>query len=179
MKLSQPSLRDADHLIALYEETFAQSEGLEEGAVIGELVRKLLATTKPADLHAFVASDDESVTACTLYTRMFFDEDARTTFLLSPVAVRTDQQGKGIGQKLIQYGLDGLREQGVDVVLTYGDPAFYRKTGFLPIDESVVVPPMPLSLPHGWLGQALTDRPLRALRGPSRCVEAFDDPRLW
>lgn len=44
--------------------------------------------------------------------------------MMAPVAVGTAHQGKGIGQRLTTHGLDGLRQEGVNIVVTYGDPGF-------------------------------------------------------
>lgn len=76
-------------------------------------------------------------------------------FILSPVAVSTDVQGKGVGQALIRYGLDHLKSLGVELVFTYGDPGYYSKVGFEQITEAIVKAPWPLSQPIGWLALAL------------------------
>lgn len=89
------------------------------------------------------------------------------------------RQGRGIGQDLIHYGLDHLKSLGVDLVFTYGDPAFYSKSGFEQIGEVIVEAPYPLSQPIGWLGQTLDGSKILAMPGPTRCVEALDDMALW
>jgi putative acetyltransferase len=99
--------------------------------------------------------------------------------MMAPVAVATERQGKGIGQRLIAHGLDALRQEGVDIAVTYGDPAFYGRVGFNPVSEADLPAPQPLNQPQGWIAQSLTDAPLTPLRGPARCVAAFDDPALW
>ncbi|GAA4216566.1 hypothetical protein [Sagittula marina] len=53
-------------------------------------------------------------------------EDDRTAFMLSPAAVATGRQGEGIGQALFPYGTNNLRKDGVDVIVTYGDPDLPR-----------------------------------------------------
>ena len=75
--------------------------------------------------------------------------------------------------------LDALRQEGVDIAVTYGDPAFYGRVGFKPVSEADLPAPQPLGQPQGWIAQSLTDAPLTPLRGPARCVAAFDDPALW
>jgi len=74
--------------------------------------------------------------------------------------------------------LEDLRSLDVDFVVTYGDPAYYGKVGFQPITEEFARAPLPLSQPHGWLGQSLTGR-AAPIAGPSRCVRAFNRPELW
>jgi len=168
-----------DEIIALFSQCFADADGPEEGALIETLVTGLLTKTKDDDLFVFSALQDGAIVGCIAFSRLRFAQDDRTVFLLSPVAVSTDLQRQRIGQRLLRFGLDTLREQGVDVAITYGDPNYYSKVGFAQITEEIAQAPLPLSQPIGWLAQSLTDRPLDPLRGPSRCVQAFDTPNLW
>lgn len=162
----------------MYRDAFAAAEGADEGETIGALVRDLIATTPKDDLLGYVAAEGKTVLGCIFFSRLFYDEDPRQVFLMSPVAVRPDSQRTGIGQKLIGFGLEDLRHRGVDFAVTYGDPAYYSKTGFQPIAEAYAQPPLQLSMPHGWIGQSLSgdDTPIE---GPSRCVSAFNRPELW
>lgn len=104
---------------------------------------------------------------------------APSAALRAPVAVATAHQGKGTGQRLIAHGLDTLRREGVDIAVTYGDPAFYGRIGFKPVSDADLPAPRPLNQPQGWIAQSLTDALLASLRGPARCVTAFGDPALW
>lgn len=99
--------------------------------------------------------------------------------MLAPVAVSTEHQGKGVGQALINYGLNELKNRSVDIAITYGDPAFYRKVGFLPLSEKIIQAPLTLSMPEGWLGQSLTDDPIPTITDRPKCVEAFNNPVYW
>jgi len=166
-------------IAGLFAATFSASEGAEEGAVIGALARRLMAETPASDLRVFTAWDGGALVGAILFTRLAYAGDPRTVFLLSPVAVATAQQGRGIGQRLIAHGLDALRQEGADIAVTYGDPAFYGRVGFAPVAETVLPAPQPLGQPQGWLAQSLTGAPLAPLPGPARCVAAFDDPALW
>lgn len=169
----------AQEIAALFEVTFAASEGADEGQLIGRLARDLIAKTKDDDLFVFSSWDGDALTGCIMFSRLGFDQDDRTVFVLAPVAVATDRQGQGVGQKLLTFGLNALRAAGVDVAITYGDPNYYSKVGFAPITEEIARAPLPLSQPEGWLGQSLTDRPLESLKGPSRCVDALNNPAYW
>lgn len=166
-------------LIDLFTATFTASEGAEEGALIGQFVRDLMDTTPPGDLWAFQAHDKDILLGAIFFSRLRYSQDDRNVVILSPVAVTSARQGRGVGQALITHGLTALRGQGIDIALTYGDPAFYGKVGFHPITEQVAPAPLPLSAPHGWLGQSLTARPLTPLAGPASCVPALNDPALW
>jgi putative acetyltransferase len=49
---------------------------------------------------------------------------------LAPMAVLPDQQGKGIGTRLVEEGLAELRRLGHDVVVVVGHPDYYPRFGF-------------------------------------------------
>lgn len=163
----------------LFRSTFTESEGAAEGDLIGNLVERMLATVDAADMFVFSAVEGDDLAGTAIFTRMTYPEDERTVFILSPMAVAPAHQGKGVGQKLLTFGLNALRRNGVDVALTYGDVNFYSKVGFRQISESVAPPPLPLGYPEGWLGQSLTSRPLDPLKGASTCVDALNDPAIW
>jgi len=170
--------RDAE-IIDLFTATFTASEGEEEGALIGALVHNLLSGTAAKDLFVFSAEEGGTIVGGIVFSRLTYEQDERTVFVLAPVAVATDQQGKGIGQRLLSHGLAALRSAGVDIVMTYGDPSYYAKVGFTPISETDAQAPFRLSHPEGWLSQSLTNRVMAPLKGPSRCVAALNDPVFW
>lgn len=68
---------------------------------------------------------------------------------------------------------------GVGLVFTYGDPSFYAKVGFKQISDSLVIPPFKLSQPEGWLALSLNGKPIKAVQGRTKCVEAFADDTYW
>lgn len=179
MDFSREYDREGLALPRLFEKTFAASDGADEGAVIGRLARRLLLETADQDLRVFTALDADLPVGAIFFTRLCFADDDRTVFLLAPVAVATERQGEGLGSRLIVHGLQSLREEDVDIVLTYGDPAFYGRLGFKPVAESEIPAPYQLQHPEGWLGQSLTEAGLTPVRGPSHCVAAFRDPIYW
>ncbi|KNX42955.1 Acetyltransferase (GNAT) family protein [Roseovarius tolerans] len=163
----------------LFASTFTASEGAEEGELIRALTRRLIAETPAEDLRVFTAWEDGMLVGGIFFTRLTYEGDARTVFMMAPVAVATAHQGKGTGQRLIAQGLDALRQGGVDMAVTYGDPAFYGRAGFKPVLEADLPAPQPLQQPEGWIAQSLTAEPLTPVSGPVRCVAAFNDPALW
>lgn len=169
----------ATDIAELFRATFEASEGAEEGALIGELARRLMTETSADDLRVFIALQDSVPVASIMFSRLSYEGDMRTVFMMAPVAVATGWQGRGIGQKLIRHGVDALRNEGVDIAVTYGDPNFYGQVGFAPVTENDVPAPHVLQHPHGWLAQSLTKAPIMPLTGPAYCVDAFNDPDLW
>lgn len=163
----------------LFIAAFTASEGTEEGELIGNFVMHMFDRTPERDLFVFVAEDAGEIVGSVIFSRLIYDQDSRTVFILSPLAVATDHQGKGIGQKLLKYGFKSLEAAHVDVVLTYGDPGFYSKVGFSQITEAFAAAPFALTRPEGWLALSLTDTELASLKGAPRCAEALSNPALW
>jgi len=178
MKLSLFSEPKSQKVIDLFKSVFSASEGEAEGQVIADFVTNLIATTNPQDLIGCVAEENENILGCIFFSR-FIVPSGKVAFILSPVAISTDVQRAGIGLKLIQFGLDHLRTLNVNLVFTYGDPSYYSKTGFEQINENIVKAPCPLSQPIGWLAQSLDGQEIQAIAGPTRCVEALNNPNLW
>lgn len=178
MDFSHQFAGQEDALVTLFRDTFTASEGEDEGRMIGKLAHGLLTGTRREDLHVFTAMQGETLKGCIIFSRLSFDADPRKVFVLGPVAVIPDSQRQGIGLSLLRHGLAQLPGHGVDIAITYGDPAYYGKVGFLPIRQEDISAPYPLQYPHGWLGQSLNGSPL-VLSGPSRCVTALDDPHYW
>ena len=179
MEISTDYADLAEAIADLFTLTFTASENSEEGMLIGKLVSRLMAETPVDDLRVFTALDGGEIVGGIFFTRLVYADDPRTVFMMAPVAVATAHQGKGIGQQLIAYGLDALRRDGVDIAVTYGDPAFYGRVGFMPVAEANLPAPQPLQYPHGWIAQSLTAAPLTPVSGPVHCVPAFNDPAFW
>ena len=178
MKLSTYHPNNTEEIKQLFTMTFSDSEGQSEGLLIGNLVYELLISTASHDFYCFIATENEQIIGSIIFSKLSFDSEINA-FLLSPVAINTSYQGKGIGQKLINFGLDTLKENGGELVLTYGDINFYSKVGFSLITEKIVKAPLKLTYPEGWLGQSLVSDEIEPIAGNSYCIEAFNKPELW
>ena len=178
MELRASTSGESRAIEELFTRVFSDSESESEGHLIGNLVKELLSSTPPEDLIAFVALEGDEIIGAICMTRMRTEKEANF-FLLSPVAVATKKQRMGVGQKLINYGIEQLKERGVKVLVTYGDPRFYVKTGFQQITEETIQPPQKLSQPEGWLAQSLDGTPLQRIEGKFSCAHALDDPKYW
>lgn len=169
---------EEESVVSLFVSVFSDSDGEQEGKLIGQLARELFDGTDGADLLNCVAELNGQIVGSIFLSRMVVANE-RAVFILAPVAVHSEHQGKGIGQGLIRHGLLELQKRGVKFVLTYGDPRFYEKVGFRPISSEAIRPPFELSQPEGWLGQSLCDLPVESLLGESRCVKALSNPVYW
>ncbi|MCL1141976.1 GNAT family N-acetyltransferase [Shewanella gaetbuli] len=178
MIYSSFTAENSQEVIGLFKQVFSAAEGDDEGRVIAQLVTDIITTTAAEDLLGFIATQDKSIVGAIFFSRFILPNNA-LAFLLSPVAVATETQGQGVGQQLINFGLEQLKLLAVNTVVTYGDPAFYTKVGFEQIDESIIKAPFPLSQPIGWLGQSLNHQPLQAVVGDTQCVAALSRAEYW
>lgn len=178
MKLSTYRKSSTEEIKQLFTKVFTDSEGQSEGLVVGSFVYDLMINTNAEDLHGFIAVEHGKIIGCIFFSRITFDNDV-IAFILSPAAVHADYQRKGIGQKLINFGISYLKENNVELVFTYGDPNFYSKTGFNLIAEKNIKAPLKLTYPEGWLGQSLVSKQIHPIVGNSYCVEALNKPELW
>lgn len=157
---------------------FTSSEGEKEGELIGNLSSQLASNVDNSDIICFGVCENDTLIGSIFFTRLQFSAPIQV-YMLAPVAVSTEHQGKGIGQALINYGLIELKERSANVAVTYGDPYFYSKVGFQALSENVIQAPLKLSMPFGWLGQSLTVEPIPTIVERPVCVKAFNDPVYW
>ena len=162
----------------LFTSVFADSEGQPEGLLIGNLALELATDADRRNIYCFVAEQGDQILGAIFFSRLTFASDV-PVFILAPVAVDTNHQGQGIGQNLIKHGLAELKKTGVKVAITYGDPAFYSKVGFLPLSQNTIPAPHTLSQPEGWLGQSLDGSCIETILGHCSCVKALNNPVYW
>ncbi len=178
MNLSKYDENDSEEIERLFTKVFSDSEGQSEGLLVGQLSHDLMISTRPEDLYGFIATENGQIIGSIFFSRLSFESEVNA-FILSPVAIHTDYQRQGIGQKLIDFGISRLKEDKVDLVFTYGDPDFYKKVGFKPISEKMAKAPLPLKYPFGWLCQSLVGNEIEPIAGKSYCVAALNHPEYW
>lgn len=178
MKLSIYKKSDTEEIKQLFLKVFTDSEGQEEGLLIADLVLDVMTSTDAQDIYGFIATENDQILGSIFFTRLVF-ENSENAFILSPVAIHTKHQGKCIGQRLINYGIKHLKENGIRLAFTYGDPSFYSKVGFRCITETIAKAPFELSQPEGWLCQSLVGDKIEPIAGNSCCVEALNKSEYW
>ncbi len=169
----------AEEVIALFYNTFKASENEEEAIAISALVKKYLQNYPRADLKGFVALESGQIVGCVFFSQLKYIQSDKKVFILSPMAVKTQLQGKGIGQELINYAHEALRKEGVNLTTTYGDINFYAKTGYELVSDDLIAAPLKLSYPEGWLAYSLDGNTPLKIEGPSNCIPELDDQNLW
>ena len=178
MEISIYKNSDHDEIKQLFTKVFSDSESQEEGLIIGSLVSDLMLNTDSHEIHGFKAMDNNQIIGSIFFSKLTF-ENHINAFILSPVAVDTNQQGEGVGQNLINFGINYLKEKGVKLIFTYGDPNYYSKVGFRCISETLIKAPLELTQPEGWLCQSLAGDEIEPISGDSYCVKALNKPELW
>lgn len=92
------------------------------------VVDKLRASCK--DYLAFVATEDGAVVGHILFTPVTVDDSHAVGMGLAPLAVLPPRQRRGIGSRLVQHGLEYLRQSGCPFVIVLGHPEYYPRFGF-------------------------------------------------
>ena len=100
-------------------------------------------------------------------------------YILAPLAISPEHQKQGVGSNLIDAGTDMLTKDGVNVLLVYGDPAYYGRFGFEEEIGHSFVTPYTLQYPFGWTGMMLNDTPVPEQPIQFECVSALSKPDLW
>lgn len=99
---------------------------------ISDLLDALRASWAWSDELSFVAEQDGDMVGQVLYTRAFVDAPLRIVevLVLSPIGVRPDRQGRGIGSALMRQSLAALAARPEPAVFLEGHPRYYPRFGF-------------------------------------------------
>lgn len=105
--------------------------------LVARLKDELVAAPAGRDGLSFVAEADGQVVAHVLYTRSLLDAPRRLVdvLVLSPVSVRPDRQGRGVGSALIRWTLNSLADSEFPLVFLEGSPRLYPRFGFVAGDR--------------------------------------------
>jgi len=106
-----------------------------ETDVEADLVDRL--RTSGALTVSLVAVDGKEVVGHIAFSPVIIesDEGADDGLGLGPMAVVPERQREGIGSRLVEAGLEAVKDVGYDIVVVLGYPAFYTRFGFVPSVE--------------------------------------------
>ncbi len=95
------------------------------------LVNKLRAGNKIT--LSLVAEENGRIVGHALFSPMTLETESGSCPIvgLGPVAVVPEMQRQGVGSRLIEMGLDLLRERGETAVIVLGHPSYYPRFGFV------------------------------------------------
>ena len=173
MRIREAIPEDFESIEELHLAAFA-----EEGHVVSGLARELMQDESANPRLVLVAVSDKDVVGCVIFSSVkIIGVKEVKGFILAPLAVAPQKQRTGIGTSLIKHGFAALREVGADVILVYGDPAYYGKFGFTAHHQ--VRAPFQIAHPEGWLVMYLRDRPLDFVSGKLVCADSLNRGEHW
>lgn len=179
MNIRNATLQDAIAIEQLHLNAF----GPAETPVVAKLAVDLLTCASTESASVFLAVKDgledvQRIVGCVTFSevRISGHEHIRGA-ILAPLAVEAAQQRTGIGRSLVEHGLAAMKNQGVDLVLVYGDPRYYTRFGF-GFDHHITAP-YPLQYPDAWMAREMTPGVLTSTSGTAICVSALQNPRYW
>ena len=125
-----------------------------------------------AVLLSAVAESDGQIVGHILFSRMSIDTPtgAIAAAALAPMAVVPHDQRRGIGGRLIRYGLDAMRGLGERIVIVVGHPAYYPRFGFSTEQARSLEHPFP---PDVFMALELSPGALDRIRGRVRYPPPF------
>ncbi len=174
IRTAQEQDRRAIH--QLYLKAFPDSES----KMVAQLATELLHEKTDPPVFSQLTVNNEQILGHIAFSPVKIEnEETLLAYILAPLAVSPREQGKGIGGKLIERGLEELSGQGVDLVFVYGDPDFYGKFGFEAEGASMFIAPYKLEYPFGWLVKWLKDPRRPNSQSEISCVGPLHNPALW
>lgn len=98
----------------------------------------------PAGDLSFVAYEDGILRGSVRFWPVRIGEAA--ALMLGPLAVQSDQRGRGIGIALMQHGIDAARAKGHALIILVGDEPYYARVGFARVPVGQILMPGPVNL---------------------------------
>jgi predicted N-acetyltransferase YhbS len=121
---------------------------------------------------SFVAVENGELRGSVRFWPIFVGREP--ALLLGPLAVESDQRGRGIGIALMERGIAEAKKLGYRAIVLVGDPPYYARVGFAPLPKDSVKFPGPVDRGR-ILGLALTHGALESLKGEVSRAR-IDDP---
>lgn len=123
-------------------------------------------------LASFVAEIKKRIVGHILFSRMLIETTGNLlpAVALAPMAVLPEQQGRGIGGKLIRHGLNWLRGEGEQIVIVLGHPKYYPRFGFSTENARSLASPFP---PEAFMALELIPGALNGVHGKVRYAKSF------
>lgn len=171
MFLRRERAGDEPAIAAVHAAAFLRPEpGAGEPPEVG-LVDELRASGAWLPALSVVAIDDDRIVGHVVCTRATI-ADRFAVLGLGPLGVAPDHQRIRVGSALMHAVIGAADALDEPLIALLGDPAFYRRFGFVPAARHGIEPP------HDWYGDAFQVRVLTSAtgdeRGAFRYAAAFD-----
>jgi putative acetyltransferase len=147
-----------------------------------KLVSDLIGDESAKPIVSLLAIENDQAVGHIMFTKACLEPKSPLSIaILAPLAVVPDSQGRGIGGKLIEYGLKALSDIGIDLVFVLGYPQYYSRHGFKPAGKLGFAAPYPIAEQNAdaWMVQALNPEAIRAFSGKVVCANKLDKPEYW
>jgi predicted N-acetyltransferase YhbS len=162
-EIRQEGRADALHIEQLTEHSFGPGR-------FAKSVYRLREGVEPDNDLGFVAIEEDTLRGSVRFWPVYVGRDP--ALMLGPLAVQSDQRGRGIGIALMNRGIDEARRRGHRAIILVGDRPYYARVGFSPLGRIKIPGPVD---PARILGLALVEGGLDALEGPVRRAR-LDNP---
>ena len=156
--------RDAVHVDALVAKGFGPGRYAKSAWRLREGV-------SPQEGLSFVAVEGEVLRGSVRFWPIAVGGDK--ALLLGPLAVDTEQRGRGIGIALMNRGVEEARAFGHRAIILVGDAPYYARAGFAPLLAGKIKFPGPVDSAR-ILGLALVEGALASLSGDVRRLRIDD-----
>lgn len=154
-----------------------------QGQEIADLITDLLEDPSAQPLLSLVAIADENVVGHILFTGAQIKHSQRmvSSAILAPLSVQPEYQSQGIGEQLIEEGLEQSKATGVELVFVLGHPGYYPKHGFSAAGIKGFDAPYPIPPENSgaWMVKELHPGIIGCVSGQVICAEALNDPKHW
>ena len=112
--------------------TFTDYENAEEADLVVRLIKEIRSmSTYIPELELIMVNGEDEVIGYAMFSRFHLGGKYKDELLiLSPVAVKIEQQRQHISKELIEYGFEKAAQMGFSTVIVEGNPQNYRNRGF-------------------------------------------------
>ncbi|HEY3776622.1 MAG TPA: N-acetyltransferase [Rhizomicrobium sp.] len=119
----------------------------------------------PIEGLSFIAMEDNILKGSVRFWPVSIGSEE--SLLLGPLAVESEERGRGIGLALMQRGIEAARAGGNRTIILVGDAPYYARAGFAPVSRNRIRFPGPVDGSR-ILALALVEGALDSLGGEVR-----------
>ena len=165
--------KDFDEILELHRLAFDEEDE-------SDLIKALHQDETAFPLLSIVCEEDNQILGHGLFSKVYLE--GAHAYIMSPLGVHPHYQFKGIGKRLIKFGLDYLNKQNVDLVFVLGDPHYYPQCGFECNAERLgFIPPHPIPKAYkdAWMVQELCANVIGRIKGQVQPNDTLSQIEYW
>lgn len=104
-----------------------------------------------------------------------------TAVLLSPIGVLPEEQGRGVGRKMIEVAIKELNKMRIDLVFVLGNPSYFTRYGFRPAEPLGFEPPFKIAETSAisFMVKGLRTGVIGDFRAKVKCCDTLNQPGFW